>query len=89
MITSAARGNASASLNLRGVRYEAALAELDRYLDTAVLANLGTVEIIHGKGTGALRKGVSEFLRSDRRVKSFRFASANAGGDGATIAELS
>ena len=88
-ITSAARGNASASLNLRGVRYEAALAELDRYLDTAVLANLGTVEIIHGKGTGALRKGVSEFLRSDRRVKSFRFASANAGGDGATIAELS
>lgn len=89
MITSAARGNASARLNLRGVRYEAALAELDRYLDTAVLANLGTVEIIHGKGTGALRKGVSEFLRSDRRVKSFRFASANAGGDGATIAELS
>ena len=88
-MTSAARGNASASLNLRGVRYEAALAELDRYLDTAVLANLGTVEIIHGKGTGALRKGVSEFLRSDRRVKSFRFASANAGGDGATIAELS
>jgi len=88
-ITSAVRGNASASLNLRGVRYEAALAELDRYLDTAVLANLGTVEIIHGKGTGALRKGVSEFLRSDRRVKSFRFASANAGGDGATIAELS
>ena len=75
-------------MDLRGVRYEAALAELDRYLDQAVLANLGAVEIIHGKGTGALRKGVTEFLRSDRRVKSFRFANANAGGDGATIAEL-
>ncbi|MFT9389217.1 MAG: Smr/MutS family protein, partial [Leuconostoc sp.] len=56
--------------------------------DQAVLANLGTVEIIHGKGTGALRQGVTEFLRSDRRVKAFRFANANAGGDGATIAEL-
>jgi len=82
------RQTASAKLDLRGVRYEAALSELDRYLDTAVLANLGAVEIIHGKGTGALRKGVTEFLRSDRRVKSFHFASANAGGDGATIAEL-
>ncbi|WP_312401813.1 endonuclease MutS2 [Leuconostoc lactis] len=83
-----ARVSARSSLDLRGVRYEAALAELDRYLDQAVLANLGAVEIIHGKGTGALRKGVTEFLRSDRRVKSFRFANANAGGDGATIAEL-
>lgn len=82
------RRTASTSLDLRGVRYEAAIVELDRYLDTAVLANLGAVEIIHGKGTGALRKGVTEFLRSDRRVKSFHFANANAGGDGATIAEI-
>ncbi|CCF24158.1 endonuclease MutS2 [Leuconostoc citreum] len=84
-----ARATAKSRLDLRGVRYEAALAELDRYLDTAVLANLGTVEIIHGKGTGALRQGVTEFLRSDRRVKAYHFANANAGGDGATIAELS
>lgn len=84
-----ARATAKSRLDLRGVRYEAALAELDRYLDTAVLANLGTVEIIHGKGTGALRQGVTEFLRSDRRVKAYHFTNANAGGDGATIAELS
>lgn len=82
------RASATSKLDLRGIRYEAALQELDRFLDTAVLANIGTVEIIHGKGTGALRKGVTEFLRSDRRVKSYHFANANAGGDGATIAEI-
>lgn len=82
------RASVKSSLDLRGVRYEAALTELDRYLDTAVLADISPVEIIHGKGTGALRQGVTEFLRSDRRVKSYHFASANAGGDGATIVEL-
>ncbi|MGR8825421.1 endonuclease MutS2 [Leuconostoc mesenteroides] len=82
------RASVKSSLDLRGVRYEAALTELERYLDTAVLANISPVEIIHGKGTGALRQGVTEFLRSDRRVKSYHFASANAGGDGATIVEL-
>ncbi|MCX2667001.1 endonuclease MutS2 [Leuconostoc mesenteroides] len=82
------RASVKSSLDLRGVRYEAALTELDRYLDTAVLANISPVEILHGKGTGALRQGVTEFLRSDRRVKSYHFASANAGGDGATIVEL-
>ena len=82
------RASVKSSLDLRGIRYEAALTELDRYLDTAVLANISPVEIIHGKGTGALRQGVTEFLRSDRRVKSYHFASANAGGDGATIVEL-
>ncbi|MCT3044175.1 endonuclease MutS2 [Leuconostoc mesenteroides] len=82
------RASVKSSLDLRGVRYEAALTELDRYLDTAVLSNISPVEIIHGKGTGALRQGVTEFLRSDRRVKSYHFASANAGGDGATIVEL-
>ncbi|GAP03002.1 MutS family ATPase [Fructobacillus pseudoficulneus] len=81
-------GRVQAKLDLRGVRYEAAIVDLDRYLDTVVLANLSSVEIIHGKGTGALRKGVTDFLRSDRRVKEFHFASANAGGDGATIVTL-
>ncbi|MBS9337808.1 endonuclease MutS2 [Fructobacillus parabroussonetiae] len=81
-------GRVQAKLDLRGVRYEAALHDLDRYLDSVVLANLSSVEIIHGKGSGALRQGVTEFLRSDRRVKEFHFASANAGGDGATIVTL-
>ncbi|GAO99736.1 endonuclease MutS2 [Fructobacillus ficulneus] len=83
-----ATGRVQAKLDLRGVRYEAAIVDLDRYLDTVTLANLSSVEIIHGKGTGALRKGVTDFLRSDRRVKEFHFASANAGGDGATIVTL-
>ncbi|MBS9335430.1 endonuclease MutS2 [Fructobacillus sp. M1-13] len=81
-------GRVQAKLDLRGVRYEAALADLDRYLDSVVLANLSSVEIIHGKGSGALRQGVTQFLRSDRRVKDYHFASANAGGDGATIVTL-
>ncbi|MFC4760917.1 endonuclease MutS2 [Fructobacillus durionis] len=81
-------GRVQAKLDLRGVRYEAALHELDRYLDSVVLGNLSSVEIIHGKGSGALRQGVTQFLRSDRRVKEFHFASANAGGDGATIVTL-
>lgn len=81
-------GRVQAKLDLRGVRYEAALTDLDRYLDSVVLANLSSVEIIHGKGSGALRQGVTQFLRSDRRVKDFHFASANAGGDGATIVNL-
>lgn len=84
----ASKANVKSKLDLRGERYEIALARLDKYLDEAVLANFSPVEIIHGKGTGALRKGVTEFLRSDRRVKSYRFANANAGGDGATIVEL-
>lgn len=82
------RQRISASLDLRGKRYDAAMAEVDRYIDSAVLSNLGTIEIIHGKGTGALRKGVQELLRSHPRVKSYNYANANAGGDGATIATL-
>lgn len=82
------RQRISASLDLRGKRYDAAMGEVDRYIDSAVLSNLGTIEIIHGKGTGALRKGVQELLRSHPRVKTFNYANANAGGDGATIVTL-
>ncbi|MBM7543464.1 endonuclease MutS2 [Periweissella beninensis] len=82
------RQRISASLDLRGKRYETAMAEVDRYIDSAVLSNLGTIEIIHGKGTGALRKGVQELLRSHPRVKTYNYANANAGGDGATIVTL-
>ncbi|QBO37020.1 endonuclease MutS2 [Periweissella cryptocerci] len=87
-VKGSSRQTVKASLDLRGHRYEQAMGEVDRYIDNAVLSNLGTVEIIHGKGTGALRKGVQEYLRSNPRVKSFNFANANAGGDGATIVTL-
>ncbi|WP_220730084.1 endonuclease MutS2 [Apilactobacillus zhangqiuensis] len=78
----------SAKLDLRGHRYEEAMHEVDQYLDSAVLAGYPSVTIIHGKGTGALRKGVTDMLSSDRRVSSFNYSPANAGGDGSTVVKL-
>lgn len=78
----------SARLDLRGHRYEQAMSELSEFIDHALLNNLSPVTIIHGKGTGALRKGTQEYLRSNPRVKSFDYAAPNAGGDGATIVHL-
>lgn len=75
----------SARLDLRGQRYEPAMANLSSFIDHALLNNLPSVTIIHGKGTGAIRKGTQEYLRSNRRVKSFEYASPSNGGDGATI----
>ena len=79
------RANASARLDLRGQRYEAAMSELDQFIDRALLNNLPSVEIIHGKGTGAIRQGVQEYLRSHRAVKNFNFTGPD---QGATYAEL-
>ena len=78
----------SARLDLRGHRYEQAMSELSTFIDHALLNNLSSVTIIHGKGTGALRKGTQEYLRSNPRVKSFDYAAPNNGGDGATIVNL-
>ena len=78
----------SARLDLRGYRYEQAMSELSAFIDHALLNNLSSVTIIHGKGTGALRKGTQEYLRSNPRVKSFDYAAPNNGGDGATIVNL-
>lgn len=75
----------STQLDLRGKRYEEALGEVDQYIDGALLANYPQVTIIHGKGTGALRQGIIEYLKNHRSVKSFEFAPANQGGNGATI----
>ncbi len=78
----------SARLDLRGHRYEQAMSELSAFIDHALLNNLSSITIIHGKGTGALRKGTQEYLRSNPRVKSFDYAAPNNGGDGATIVNL-
>ena len=75
----------SSTLDLRGERYEDALADVDRYIDAALLAGYGQVTIVHGKGTGALRQGITNYLKTNRQVKKFEFAPANAGGDGATV----
>lgn len=79
---------ASSELDLRGQRYEEALTNLDRYLDTSLLAGLNTVTIIHGIGTGAIRNGVQQYLKRNRHVKSYSYAPANQGGTGATIVHL-
>ena len=75
-------------LDLRGKRYEEALSEVDQYLDSASLAGYPQVTIVHGKGTGALRKGITDYLKNHRSVKSFEFAPANQGGNGATIVKF-
>ncbi|MBO8164455.1 MAG: endonuclease MutS2 [Brevibacillus sp.] len=84
----ARKGSVKMELDLRGYRVEEGLAEVDRYLDEVLLAGLQTVSIIHGHGTGALRKAVHDFLRGHRSVKSFRLGGQGEGGVGATIVEL-
>ena len=73
-------------INLLGKTVHEAVAELDKYLDDAYLAHLPSVRIIHGKGTGALRKGVHQYLRSCKHVKEFHLAEFGEGDAGVTIA---
>jgi DNA mismatch repair protein MutS2 len=75
-------------LDLRGMTGEEALPLVDKFIDDAVLAGLHRIDIIHGKGTGALRKKISDFLTSHPRVRSFRLGEWNEGGTGATVVEL-
>ncbi len=83
-----ARGSVKMELDLRGFNVEDGLREIDQYLDEALLAGLNTVSIIHGHGTGVLRKAVQEYLRHHRHVKSHRLGGQGEGGVGATIVEL-
>ncbi|MEH7332656.1 endonuclease MutS2 [Neobacillus drentensis] len=75
-------------LDLRGERYEDALLKVEKYIDDALLASYPRVSIIHGKGTGALRQGVQEYLRNHRSVKKIRFGEAGEGGSGVTVVEF-
>ena len=75
-------------LDLRGLRADDALDQLERYLDAAYLAGLPFVRIIHGKGTGKLRLAVREALGAHPHIKSFDPGEANEGGDGVTVAKL-
>ncbi len=78
----------SPEVDLRGLTGEEALLMLERYLDSARMAKLNTVRIIHGKGTGALRKTVQDYLRRSGDVRSFRIGRYGEGEDGVTIAEI-
>ncbi|WP_096189649.1 endonuclease MutS2 [Evansella halocellulosilytica] len=75
-------------LDLRGERFEDAMREVEKYLDDAVLAGYHQVSIIHGQGTGALRKGVQELLKKHRNVKGTRLGGAGEGGSGVTVVSL-
>ncbi len=75
-------------VDLRGQTVEEAIMNLDMFIDNAVLSNVGVINIIHGKGTGVLRKAVSQHLKSHRNIKSFRLGVYGEGEDGVTIAEL-
>ncbi|MDP9468533.1 MAG: endonuclease MutS2 [Chloroflexota bacterium] len=75
-------------LDLRGERVEAAIEQLGAYLDEALLAGLDEAVVVHGAGTGALRRAIREFLAEHPRVRSTRPGRREEGGDGATVAEL-
>lgn len=78
----------SPEINLLGRTVDEAVAELDKYLDDALLSHLDTVRVVHGKGTGALRKGIHEYLRRQKHVRSYHLAEFGEGDAGVTIVEL-
>jgi len=84
----APRPSPGIELNLRGLRVEEAIPRLDKYLNDAYLASLPWVRIVHGKGTGALRRAVREQLEGYPLVVSYRSGDQHEGGEGVTVVEL-
>ena len=80
--------NPAYRLDIRGEKPEEAEFEVIKFIDDAYVSGLTRVEILHGKGTGVLKKFVKEILKSHDKVKEFHFAPVDMGGDGITIAEL-
>ena len=80
--------DAPTEIDVRGMRVEEMERTLMHALDSAVRADLKSLRIIHGKGTGALRERVAEMLRGDPRVRQYRLGAWNEGGAGVTVAEL-
>ena len=78
----------STEINLLGKTVDEAVAELDKYLDDAYIAHLKSVRIVHGKGTGALRKGIHNYLKRQKHVESFRLGEFGEGDAGVTIVEF-
>lgn len=78
----------SREIDIRGTTVAEAEELLNKYIDDAILAGLSDVRIIHGKGTGALRKGIRSYLMEHPHIKDARFGDMNEGGDGVTVAQL-
>ena len=75
----------SPEINLIGKTTDEAIALLDKYLDDAYLSHLPSVRVVHGKGTGALRKGIHNYLRRQKHVADFHLAEFGEGDAGVTI----
>ena len=82
------KSNVETSVDLRGMDQEDAIATLDRFLDLQSRVGIDTFTVIHGKGTGVLRKAVARYLKGNNRVKSFRLGTYGEGEDGVTIVTL-
>ena len=87
-VRSKASRQVQSELDIRGKTVEEAYLELDQFIDNAVLSNIHTICIVHGKGTGMLRKGVQQYLRHHKSVKTYRLGVYGEGEDGVTIVEL-
>ncbi|MBR5430697.1 MAG: endonuclease MutS2 [Firmicutes bacterium] len=86
--TGAATRTVRMECDVRGLALDEALMEVERYLDQAVMAGMGEVAIVHGKGTGTLRSGIQQHLKHYPHVKSFRLGVYGEGEDGVTIVTL-
>ena len=75
-------------VDLRGMLTDEGIAVLDKYLDDAYLAGMTMVRVIHGKGTGAMRKAVHQFLRKAAHVASYRLGTLGEGDTGVTVVEI-
>ncbi|MBP3332988.1 MAG: endonuclease MutS2 [Clostridia bacterium] len=88
VVTESITKSFSPEIDLRGMNGEEARIELDKYFDNATVAGISTVRVIHGKGTGALKKYLWNFFKSDKRIKTFRLGNWGEGDTGVTIVEL-
>ncbi len=87
-LVSRGQRSVSGEVDLRGMASDEAIMELDKYIDNAVLSGINTITIIHGKGTGVLRKAVQAHLRGHKNINSYRTGTFGEGETGVTIAEI-
>ncbi len=86
--SSNATASSNSSIDLRGTTVEEAMLDLDKFIDGVLRTGLNQITIIHGKGTGALRKGIHVYLRKHPNIRTFRVGTFGEGEEGVTIAEL-